>query len=60
MFAAAQDAASDVIKLVSKVEPAEFARPGILPDGPSDWEALRLAIQNVANRDDQRADRRPL
>ena len=28
----AQDAAPDVIKLVPKVEPAEFARPGVLPD----------------------------
>lgn len=28
----AQDATPDVIKLVPKVEPAEFARPGILPD----------------------------
>ena len=27
-----QDAAPDVIKLVAKVEPAEFARPTILPD----------------------------
>ena len=32
MPASAQDAAPDVIKLVPRVEPAEFARPGILPD----------------------------
>ena len=32
MSVSAQDAAPDVIKLVPKVEPAEFARPGILPD----------------------------
>jgi len=32
MSLSAQDAAPDVIKMVPKVEPAEFARPGVLPD----------------------------
>ena len=32
MFVAAQDAAPDIIKLVPKLEPAEYARPGVLPD----------------------------
>jgi len=32
LSASAQDTAADAIKLVSKVEPVEFARPGVLPD----------------------------
>ena len=54
----AQDAAPDVIKLVPKVEPAEFARPGVLPDriiltwasDPSTSQAVTWRTSTVVTR----------